>query len=216
MEATIYSAPCSELIMSAEIKAADWTGFRVQSMNINAIYDEVRRQARKAAQDDLQEQISSGLFDYDGASYRDIQLAIGPIDENALDAWAAFWDGHADRRYEWDWRFERSSWQTTLRRADAAIWANGELCGLLIGMATKGRTFLRVDLLEGSPNLNHPLKGRIAYCATEIAEAFGFAFGCGKVSLMRPVDEAVPLYQELGFELLTTKADIPHCVRRIE
>jgi len=184
--------------------------------NIIGRYDEIRMQAREAAQDDLQAQINEGLFDYDGTSFHDVQIEIGPIDEVALDAWSLTWDGHADRRYAWDWRYERSSWQTTLRRVDAAIWGNGELCGLMIGMPTKGRTFLRVDLLEGSPDTGHCLKRRIAYCVTEIAEVFGFAFGCGSVSLMRPVADAIPLYEELGFELSWTQNKVPHCTKRID
>lgn len=184
-------------------------------MDVTVIYDDARRQARKAAQDDLQEQIALGLFERDKTSGRHVDLRIGPIDDHALDAWSSLWDGHADRRYDWDWRIERSGWQTTLRRVDAAIWADGILCGMLIGMPTKGRSFLRIDLLEGCPDPRHPLKGRITHCAATVADAFGFAFGCDSVAFMRPLDEAIPLYKELGFQFLLTQRRIPCCVRRI-
>lgn len=184
-------------------------------MNILPIYDRVRASALRAAEEDLQYQITKGLFDDSETSYQSLVIEVGSIDDRALDAWSLYWDGHSERRYGWDWRVETSSWQTTLRRVDAAIWANEELCGLMIGMATKGRSNLRVDLLEGSPDKDHPLKGRIAYCVTEIAEAFGFAYGCDKVTLHRPLDDAIPLYEALGFVTELTPQKVRHCVRRI-
>ncbi|GES43566.1 hypothetical protein RsS62_28180 [Rhizobium dioscoreae] len=178
-------------------------------------YAEMRDLARLIAKEKLQDEIDAGLFDTRYRTYQGIEINVTPIDEAALSAWEQDWSDHDERLYAWDWRVERREWRTTLRCTDAAIWADGMLCGLMIGCATKGRAYLRVDVLEGSPDPNHPLKNRIAYCVTQIGLAFGTIFGCRELALMRPIDDAIPLYEELGFKLAMTPNNVRYCSLRI-
>ncbi|WFU49129.1 hypothetical protein [Sinorhizobium terangae] len=178
-------------------------------------YNAMRAAARAAAQARLQELIDAGRLDDSGKSYIGCDIHVTPVDKSALSAWRTNWEGHADRIYDWDWIREMAGWRTTYRRTDAAIWSNGQLCGLLVGCASKGREFLRIDLLEGSPDVSHALKARVAYCAAEIGMAFGWIFACQNLIFYRPVTAAIPIYEDLGFRLATTKSNMPYCMKEI-
>ncbi len=74
----------------------------------------------------------------------------------------------------WDW----SSWFAHYRerhhkRFEAAIWYGSTLCGLCLGKLSEKNVHVRLEILEGSTERAHPLKGRVAYVALTGFELFG-------------------------------------------
>ncbi len=102
----------------------------------------------------------------------------------------------------WEW----SSWVSNYRekypkRFEAAIWFGDTLCGLLLGKMSDKNVHIRLEVLEASTDLLHPLKGRIAYIALSAVEMFGFAVGAEESRIIDPVDGAVLSYKKLGYKL---------------
>jgi len=147
----------------------------------------------------------------------DVPLKFTTIDAWALHAWETQWrprfrggDG------EWDWRRERFGYQNWPARFDVAVWSGEDLCGLGIGKPSKASTFLAVNLLEGSPVSDHPLKGAIRFCVVEAAIAYAELLECRELRLMRPLPGAVPLYVDMGFSLAPPLDRPPYCFLRIQ
>lgn len=102
----------------------------------------------------------------------------------------------------WEW----DSWVNHYRRKhhkrfEAAIWYGATLCGLCLGKASGKNIHVRLEILEGSPDSNHPLRGRIAYIALTATELYGYACGASQVRIIDPVDGAINSYKALGYEL---------------
>ncbi len=144
-------------------------------------------------------------------------LRLTTIDAWALHAWEQQWkpnfrggDGG------WDWRRERFGYDNTPARFEIAVWSENMLCGLAIGKPSKASTFLAVNLLEGSPVSDYPLKGAIRFCVVETAIAYAEQLECQELRLIRPLVGALPLYLDMGFSLAPPADRPPYCFLRIE
>ncbi len=102
----------------------------------------------------------------------------------------------------WDWE----TWVSYYRRKhhkrfEAAIWYQSVLCGLCLGKASGKNVHVRLEILEGSPDRKHPLRGRIAFIALTATELYGYACGASQVRIIDPVEGAINSYKALGYEL---------------
>lgn len=117
----------------------------------------------------------------------------------------------------WDWR----SWVDHYRRKhhkrfEAAIWYGSELCGLCLGKASGNNIHVRLEVLEGSPKSNHPLRGRVAFIALTATELYGYACGASQVRIIDPVEGALNSYKSLGYELgVSTKNEPRYLVKNL-
>lgn len=78
----------------------------------------------------------------------------------------------------WDW----ASWVAHYRarhhkRIELAVWYSSVLCGLALGKMSEKNVHVRLEVLEGSTDHHHPLRGRVAYIALTAIEMFGYALG---------------------------------------
>jgi hypothetical protein len=145
-----------------------------------------------------------------------VPLRLAMIDAWALHAWENQWkpsfrggDGG------WDWHSERFGCENAPARFEVAVWSGDALCGLGIGKPSKASTFLSVNLLEGSPVPDHPLKGAIRYCVVEAALAYAEGLGCQELRLIQPLPGAIRLYADMGFSLAPPQENPPYCFLRI-
>ena len=117
----------------------------------------------------------------------------------------------------WDW----DSWVSDYRRKhhkrfEAAIWYGSTLCGLCLGKASERNIHVRLEVLEGSPDSNHPLRGRIAYIALTATELYGYACGASQVRIIDPVEGAINSYKAIGYELKSgTKKEPRYLVKNL-
>lgn len=110
----------------------------------------------------------------------------------------------------WDWK----SWVEHYRnkhpkRFEAAIWFGSTLCGLLLGKMSGRNVHIRLEVLEGSTDTTHPLKGRVAYIALSAVEMYGYALGAKESRIIDPVDGAINSYKKLGYNLFPASKGSP-------
>ena len=74
---------------------------------------------------------------------------------------------------------------------------------------------VRLEILEASTDLLHPLKGRIAYIALSAVEMFGFAIGAEESRIIDPVDGAILSYKKLGYELFSGTKNSPRYLSKL-
>ncbi len=102
-------------------------------------------------------------------------------------------------------RFEKA-WQDVPRlcrgqpRAiDLSLWYGETLCGLCFATPKKSVKRIKLMLLEGNPDVGHPLKGFIAPFMLFAVESYAKLISIPVVVVMQPEPGVVPYYQALGF-----------------
>jgi hypothetical protein len=169
---------------------------------------------RRIAYDEVVEQaLRDGVA---GASLR-----LTDIDQGVLAVWSETWQGrHRSGDGGWDW--ERIF--KPLRRRPAAfhvaIWSGDRLCGLAAGRVSTRRAggvrhTVSVHFIESAPDLDQPLRGRVALLAITAAEVYGRALGASRLWLIDPLPGALPLYRRLGFKVAPSRGRPVYCEREI-
>jgi hypothetical protein len=144
--------------------------------------------------------------------------ALTAIDDRALECWERQWQSAKAPGLEWsdwDWRAVTSVWWKHIDRFEVAIWSDDHLCGLGIGKPSQRRNNLSVYMLEGSPIVDHPLKGHILLTVLETAQAYGTALECKELRLVKPLQGMIGRYEKLGFQLETPYKATAYCRRNI-
>jgi hypothetical protein len=133
-----------------------------------------------------------------------VPVELREIDNSALTQWDSHWRG----RSPWDWRRIDTRYKTLLDdRFEVAVWSGTVLCGLAAGGPRHGH--MEVDLMEGSPDNQHPLKGAVRYAVVETARAYTLALGHAELRLNQPASGLLTKYQLMGFTLVPPLH--PHC-----
>jgi len=130
-------------------------------------------------------------------------LRVMPIDESALSFWHAirhFKAVHAAGGFPWDEIFRQV--RSTPRRFDVAIWDGDILCGMAVGMASKGNHFVTVKWIERFETRPDNLAGMIAEIALTAAEHYARVLGKQHVRIKNPLPGTERLYQALRFSLV--------------
>ena len=163
-------------------------------------YDGYRDEARAA--------VRERAFRWLLGAGRDVQdLRLTDIDDAALAFWEWFWRPchpgvHYDGDFPWDAIVDQI--RTTPRRLELAIWADGTLCGLCAGMASKNASHVAIRFLERFHGDN-PVRGFVMPIAVAYAEAYAIVLGRRELKIRNPTEGATPSYEELGFRLVTPR-----------
>lgn len=134
-----------------------------------------------------------------------IELRLSPIDKTALSAWSSEWMGKSAKQKHGEWQWDRMVAKRIkqCKKFDLAIWGDGILCGLSLGLVTRGKKTVRMNYLQACP-VKHPLEKQIAAIAVAVAIAVGQRVGADHVAIFNPVNEKVENhYRKLGFEKRT-------------
>jgi hypothetical protein len=140
--------------------------------------------------------------------------------EKSDDAWRRQWQPVSKRKPPnggWDWPACRSSRSKDPTCFCAAMWCrNGsELCSLLLLRLNK--TACRIEMVEGSPNSQHSMRGLVIPVALELAAMYAQAQGRREVWLCSPANDMLLwfLINDYGFELASPKNGNPFCRREV-
>jgi hypothetical protein len=132
---------------------------------------------------------------YGGCGLRPLQISVEPISVDAV-RMAANW-GECGSMYPWA---DALRWKSRDRRGfDISIWAGTELCGLCYATPRASAICMKIVLLEGQPDQNHPLKGRVMALALAAVDAYARMMGCSTIQIQEPAPGAVPCYLKSGF-----------------
>jgi hypothetical protein len=140
--------------------------------------------------------------------------------EKSDDAWRRQWQPVSNRKPPnggWDWPACRLARGRDPARLCAAMWCrNGsELCSLVL--MRLNNTACRIEMVEGSPNPHHSMKGLVIPAALELAAMYAQAKGRREVWLCSPANDMLLwfLINDYGFELVSPKKGRPFCRREV-
>lgn len=143
-----------------------------------------------------------------------VELFASHITDSAI---AETWTWKNRRYGHWDWSEWAHKFRSVPARFDLALHAGPEkvLCGLAYGVPQKKRKYLSVQILEGNPAGNHPLKGYVLTSILECAVFYGRQLGCPVLRVSDPMPELVSTYEDLGFVSTLKGKKVAYCEQQI-
>lgn len=156
------------------------------------------------------EEFRSKYADIRNQVYKEVPLIVGmpalkltPVNSAALAALSRWPDrGRTPPNGGWDWGSWTEYFKTRHKKYfDVAIWNGAKLCGLALGRLSLHNVKVRLEIIEGSTEKNHPLKGQIAYIGLTAIEAFGYVVGAEESLIIDPVPGAIASYRSYGYTL---------------
>ncbi|WP_155801567.1 hypothetical protein [Magnetospirillum molischianum] len=152
----------------------------------------------------------------------DVDLRLFPIDEKALVFWEHIWVPYCQsvnvRTFPWKAIF--SQVRSTPRRFDMAIWDGSFLSGLVVGMASRGKTGpntnVTIRFLERFQWSGLPMRGHIRGIAIDAAHTYAQILCKQFILLKNPALGAIPLYEKIGFSLVPSIQGCPYYGKRVE
>jgi hypothetical protein len=146
------------------------------------------------------------------------RLELREIDMAALNAWQSEWrachpGSKFDGDFPWDSIFRQI--RNTPRHFSVSMWADGSLCGMAAGMASRGTDNVTLRFVERRFGYN-PLQGLVLPLAIESAEAYAVVLGRRRLKLRNPLQGVMRWYDENGFSLDKTIAGATYMSRGVD
>jgi hypothetical protein len=142
---------------------------------------------------------------------------ILPFNEEAEYAWHQQWRSISHRvppRGGWDWPSLRWSYRNDTTTLAGSMWVNDELLALFLGRLNNRAA--RLDYLEASPQINHPLTGKALPLAIEVGARYAQKTGRRELWLMEPRPAIIAFSKEsYGFEYVEPPGKTPFCRREV-
>ncbi|MGO4801041.1 hypothetical protein ACEN2T_17325 [Pseudomonas sp. W22_MBD1_FP4] len=129
-----------------------------------------------------------GLTDYSRVRFDSINKAA----LEALEMWRA--EPH------FDWWDSPDALKRDPKCLDVSLWFGNQLCGLCFATASEGKTLVRIKLLEGNPDAEHPLKGQVTTLMLLAVNQFAKLLDANVIVIDDPWEGAIPHYMDLGFD----------------
>lgn len=103
----------------------------------------------------------------------------------------------SEEGFPWE---EIPTWKRKDRKGiDISLWYDQELCGLCYASPRQSALCIKVILLEGKPDVTHPLKGEVAPLALLVISRYARMLGFTEIEIDAPALGAIPYYEEIGF-----------------
>jgi hypothetical protein len=119
-----------------------------------------------------------------------------PITQVALDQ-CYLWGSEA-QLYPWE---DVPAWNQRDKKAfDISLWYDRELCGLCFATPKSSAITIKVILLEGKPDVSHPLKGEVAGLTLIAISRYARMLKLSEIEIFEPDPGAIDWYRELGFD----------------
>ncbi len=83
---------------------------------------------------------------------------------------------------------------------DISLWYDQDLCGLCYASPKNSAICIKIILLEGKPDVTHPLKGEVASLALIAIDKYARMLGCSEIEIQDPAPGVIGWYKELGFD----------------
>ncbi|MCI5166270.1 MAG: hypothetical protein D3903_09285 [Candidatus Electrothrix sp. GM3_4] len=134
----------------------------------------------------------------------DRKIKLTPINNTSIAYWEENWEKNSSRTPPnggWDWNshYLYSQRRKVKLRYSLAIWYEEILCGMALGYASKGSAHLRIDLIEGAPDNNHPLRGSILPIIVDVSMDYALIEKKQKLIIANPVPDLIDIYSKMGF-----------------
>lgn len=147
-------------------------------------------QSRKAALASFVEEWTASGHQWLDAS----KVRFDVIDGRAIEAFY-LWGG--DAQFPWE---DVPAWRALDAKGfDLSIWHDKQLCGLCYATPRDSKVTIKIVLLEGHSDNEHPLKGLIAALALGAIDTYARVIGCSRIEIQELRPDVVQTYKRLGF-----------------
>jgi hypothetical protein len=102
----------------------------------------------------------------------------------------------------WSWVEQFVRHQRMPKSFNVCVMYAGSLSGLALGRPSHRGSRLRLELIEGNPLPNHPLRKLVVPIITACAEAYALNIGATEVRIMCPVPALVNYYSLHGYHFI--------------
>lgn len=124
------------------------------------------------------------------------RIRYEPIMQVALDQ-CYLWGSEA-QLYPWE---DIPGWKNRDGKAfDLSLWYDHELCGLCFATPKSSTLSIKVVLLEGKPDVTHPLRGEVAGLVLIAISRYARMLKLREIEIFKPDLGAVQWYRHLGFD----------------
>lgn len=113
------------------------------------------------------------------------------------------------------WRLIWDQVRTTPRRFDVAIWDGPALCGLAVGMASRGKTNVTIKWLERFDSGENFLKGEVAQIVFTAADHYAKIVGAQWLKVRDPLPGTERLYNAMGFSVAPPMRRVAYYQREV-
>lgn len=131
-------------------------------------------------------------------------LEFRRANDQAIDYWEQNWLPNSQRAPPeggWDWREIEKGIRHKTDEFCIAIWHGSAILSGLCVLSIRGNSVC-VEAVEGNPDENHPLKGKVVTIAIDIAERLADSLSRKEVWLVEPAEGLLDLYvNEMEFTL---------------
>ncbi|WP_415054877.1 N-acetyltransferase [Halopseudomonas sp.] len=124
------------------------------------------------------------------------RILLEPINQKTIEDSLSWGDGAS--LYPWE---DVPTWKNRDPKGiDIALWYDTELCGMAYASPRQSKLCIKIILLEGKPDVTHPLKGFVAPLVITAVESYAVLINCCEIEIEDPNPGAVEWYKSLGFE----------------
>jgi hypothetical protein len=141
---------------------------------------------------------------------------IVPFNNEAEYAWRQQWPPDSERTPPhggWDWSKLMWDYRNDPTALAGSMWVNDQLSALFLGRLNN--TAARIDYLEATPHVNHPLTGKVLPLAIEVGARYAQKAGRQELWLMEPVPKVREFSKRVGFEYVEPPGKTPFCRREV-
>lgn len=137
-----------------------------------------------------------------------LELEIVRISEVVLEKWKESWETVNNRlppNGGWDWAYKvndfKNSFKPKLILDIAILDKNKKLCGLALCRKSKNNEHIVIHFIEGSPEKNHSLRGRIFDIVDAVCLQYADILKMKKIIIFDPVEGLIEFYKSRDYLL---------------
>jgi len=102
----------------------------------------------------------------------------------------------------WSWAAHWRVYKREIKNFNLCVHFHGTLAGLSLGRPTHSKTALRLEVVEGHPDPDHPLRGKVVPISLLCSELYARVIGARQVRLMEPHLPLIAYYRSFGYSLI--------------
>jgi hypothetical protein len=106
----------------------------------------------------------------------------------------------------WNWMQWLCEYRSNPRRFELAIAYGSTLCGLSLGKLNRSKSHMRIDLIEGNPDPQHPLRSRVVPITILASTEFARLVDAKEIRIVDPFPALIPYYASFGFTHMPTSS----------
>jgi hypothetical protein len=145
-----------------------------------------------------------------------VSVWMDDIDHAALRAWSETWAGlHPSGYGAFQWNRIVARYRYQPRNFQAALWADGVLCGLAVGRVQRDHSRMSLDYMARKLNAPNPLAGQVTGIVAAAAIYYCAALEVPLLEIANPAPGLEERYRAAGFTLAYKRGSTRYLARTL-